>query len=181
MKGVPLTLMLVFAVAVICAVSKSNLAQTKAAGGTKPKVANPFAGNWTYRSFRNNPEPVGDVDQDPSKLVKLLFAEAEWVVENTPGNVFKGELRFGPQDVMDLRGTITKATATCPVRVHIVGQGRPGTSTEKLFYDYEGSLVSLWPNGVDQRRAIVGSVIRVKPHDSAPAGYVASFIAVKRD
>ena len=28
--------------------------------------------------------------------------------------------------------------------------------------------------------ALVGSVIRAKPHGSAPAGYVASFIAVKQ-
>jgi hypothetical protein len=166
----------VFALA--CAVAVSGQSQHS---HKKKAATNPFAGKWTYRSFRNSPEPVGDVDHDSSKLVKLLFAEAEWAVENSPGDTFKAELRFGPQDVMDLRGTITPATKTCPVRVHIIGQGRPGTSTEKLFYDYEGSLVPLWPNGIDQRRAIVGSVIRVKPHDNAPAGYVASFIAVKQD
>jgi len=39
-----------------------------------------------------------------------------------------------------------------------------------------------WPEGVDQRQTLVGSVIRAKPHDgeSSPAVYVASFIAVKQ-
>ena len=35
----------------------------------------------------------------------------------------------------------------------------------------------LWANQVP---ALVGSVIRAKPHDGAPAGFVASFIAVKQ-
>lgn len=156
----------------------SDLASTKHA---EAKNTNPFSGDWTYRSFRNVPEPVGDVSQDPSKLVKLLFAEAEWVVQDTSDGSFKGELRFGPQDVMDLTGTVTPQNNTCPAKFHISGKGRPGTSTSQLFYDYEGYLVPQWPNGVDQRAAIVGSVIRVKPHDGAAAGYVASFIAVRRD
>jgi hypothetical protein len=146
-----------------------------------PPAANPFAGTWTYRSFRNTPDPVGDVSKDPSKLVAMLFAEAEWVVQDTQANAFKGELRFSPTDVMDLTGTITPATASSPARVHINGKGRPGTSTAQLFYDYDGALAMKWPNGINQRPAIVGSVIRVKAHDGSPAGYVASFIAVKRD
>jgi hypothetical protein len=145
------------------------------------KSQNPFAGDWTYRSFRNTPDPVGDVSKDPSKLVQMLFAEAEWVIQDTNDGSFKGELRFGPQDVMDLTGTFTAESSTCPAQFHISGKGRPGTSTSQLFYDYQGYLVPKWPNGVDQRTAIVGSVIRVKPHDGSPAGYVASFIVVKRD
>jgi hypothetical protein len=41
-------------------------------------------------------------------------------------------------------------------------------------------LIPIWPNGVDQRPAIVGSVIRMVPHSNgqARAGYIASFIAV---
>ena len=44
-----------------------------------------------------------------------------------------------------------------------------------------------WPNGVDQRPAIVGSVIRTIPHSSgepgtvAPARVVASFYAVRSE
>jgi hypothetical protein len=152
-----------------------------ASSAQQPTAHNPFAGSWTYRSFRNEPTPVGDVDKDPSKLVKLLFAEAEWVVADEKDNVFKGELRFGPNEVMDLLGTFESSTSLRAAHVHINGRGRPNTPTSQLFYDYDGWLVPMWPNGVNQRQAIVGSVIRVKPHDNAPAGYVASFIAVKRD
>ena len=146
----------------------------------KPSPTNPFAGSWTYRSFRNDPTPVGDVDQDPSKLVSLLFAEGEWTVQDAPAGVFKGQLQFGPDASMDLSGTIT-TDASGARHVHINGKGRPGTSTAAFFYDYDGWLAYTWPNGVDQRPAIVGSIVRVKPHDGAPAGYVASFIAVKKD
>ena len=52
----------------------------------------------------------------------------------------------------------------------------------RWVYDYVGYLVPIWPNGVDKRAAIVGSVIRTVPHNNgqARAGYVASFIAVKQ-
>jgi|SRR5216684_5144328 len=139
-------------------------------------MSNPFAGTWTYRSFLNNPTPVGS---DPTKLEALLFAEAMWTVKDAPATVFDGELSFGPGNVMDLKGVVTPAHDGVTAHAHIVGQGRPGTSTEHLFYDYDGSLTQQWPNGVNQVPAITGSVIRVKPHDGKPAGLVASFIAVK--
>jgi len=141
---------------------------------------NPFAGHWTYRSFRNDPTSVGDVQTDPSKLVKLLFAEGALVLENTQNGSVKGELQFGSSAVMDLSGEITAGNAGAAAHIHINGKGRPGTPTEKYFYDYDGVLAYQWPNGVNQTPAIVGSVIRVKPHNGAPAGYVASLIAVKR-
>jgi hypothetical protein len=143
--------------------------------------ANPFVGHWTYRSFRNTADPVGDVQKDPSKLVALLFAEAEWVVEETKDGSFKGQLIFGPGEIMDLTGTYTPARDPQLAHLHVNGKGRPGTGTAALFYDYDGELALTWPNGVNQVPAIVGSVIRVKPHDGGPAGYVASFIAVKRN
>jgi hypothetical protein len=139
-------------------------------------VSNPFAGVWTYRSFLNNPIPVGN---DPTKLEALLFAEAVWTVKDAPATVFEGELSFGPDNVMDLSGVVTPAYEGVAARAHIVGKGRTGTSTEQLFYDYDGSLTEHWPNGVNQVPAITGSVIRIRPHDGQPAGLVASFIAVK--
>jgi hypothetical protein len=139
-------------------------------------MSNPFAGTWTYRSFLNNPTPVNG---DPAKLMAMLFAEAVWTVKDAPPNVFDGELSFGPNDIMDLKGVITPAHGNVCSHAHIIGQGRPGTSTADLFYDYDGSLTEHWPNGINQVAAITGSVIRVKPHDGKPAGLVASFIAVK--
>ena len=43
---------------------------------------------------------------------------------------------------------------------------------------FEGEL-RFGANGVSQAPAITGLAIRLKPHDSNPAGLVASFIAVK--
>ena len=139
-------------------------------------MSNPFAGTWTYRSFLNNPAPVGN---DPAKLMALLFAEGVWTVKDAPATVFDSELSFGPGNVMDLKGVVTPAHDGVAAHAHIVGKGRPGTPTEHYFYDYDGSLTEQWPNGVNQVPAITGSVIRVQPHDGHPAGLVASFIAVK--
>ncbi|TLY49892.1 MAG: hypothetical protein E6K53_12245 [Gammaproteobacteria bacterium] len=139
-------------------------------------MSNPFAGTWIYRSFLNKPVLT---DGDPEKLAALLFAEATWTVKDAAANVFDGELSFGPNNVMDLNGVITPGQNDTAAHVHIIGKGRPGTSTEHLFYDYDASLTEQWPNGVNQVPAITGSVIRVKPHDGQPAGVVASFIAVK--
>ncbi|MHC8380700.1 hypothetical protein [Pseudomonas sp. LB3P14] len=139
-------------------------------------MSNPFAGKWTYRSFLNNPALT---DGDPEKLAALLFAEGVWTVEDTANGTFIGELGFGSNALMDLKGVITPAHNGVPDHVHIEGSGRPGTSTQDYFYDYDGSLTEHWPNGVNQVSAITGSVIRMKPHNGAPAGLVASFIAVK--
>jgi hypothetical protein len=64
--------------------------------------------------------------------------------------------------------------------LHMAGMGRAGTPTAGWEYDYHGWLAYQWPNGKDQVPAIVGSVVRAKPHGNAPAGYVASFVAVRR-
>jgi len=167
----------IFLFAVLAVIARGTLMQGDQKAGGKP-VANPFAGDWTYRSFRNDSQPVGN---DPAKLEKLLFAEGELVAENTSDGTFKGELRFDANSVMDLRGKVTPSHGGMPARVHIVGKGRPNTQTQDYFYDYDGVMAYKWPNGVNQVPAIVGSVIRVKPHDGSPAGYTASFIALKRD
>src|SRR5262249_25049565 len=79
-----------------------------------------------------------------------------------------------------LEGTVSPGADGEPARFEIVGTGYPSTGTRGWEYRYYGHLMRDWPNGIDQRPALVGSVIRVKPHDDAPAGYVAPFIAVKR-
>jgi hypothetical protein len=139
-------------------------------------MSNPFAGTWTYRSFLNNPAPVGS---DPAKLEALLFAEGVLTVEDTVNIIFRAELSFGPDQIMNLNGVVTPSHPGRPAHAHIVGMGKPGSPLADYFYDYDGSLTEHWPNGVNQVAAITGSVIRVKPHNGEPAGLVASFIAVK--
>jgi hypothetical protein len=65
-------------------------------------------------------------------------------------------------------------------------QGKGVVSGEEWIYDYIGWLAPVWPNSTNQlqRDAIVGSIVRTIPHSNgkggtAPAGYVASFYAVR--
>jgi hypothetical protein len=146
-------------------------------GGTVDAV---LAGNWTYRSFRNNPAPVAD---DPNtaadKLLAMLFAEAVFAFQTPSDGKLTGTIDWDGGG-LDLEGTIQPGNADAGPIVHLIGNGRPNSSTDGWEYDYHGLLAYRWPNGVNQVPALVGSVMRAKPHGSAPAGYVASFIAVKR-
>jgi hypothetical protein len=139
-----------------------------------------LAGKWTYRSFHNDPAPVADdPDTAAQKALALIFAEAVFTFEIPTETTLKGALDW-PGGGLDLQGTISPDTAGAGPLVAIVGTGRPGTGTAGWEYDYRGQLAYQWRNGVRQVPALVGSVIRAKPHGGAPAGYVASFIAVKR-
>jgi hypothetical protein len=139
-----------------------------------------LAGKWTYRSFHNDPAPVAeDPDTAAQKALALIFAEAVFSFEIPTSTTLQGTIDW-PGGGLDLRGTIRPDGAGALPTVEIVGMGRPGTGTADWEYDYRGQLAYQWPNGVNQVPALVGSVIRAKPHNGAPAGYVASFIAVKR-
>jgi hypothetical protein len=141
-----------------------------------------LAGKWTYRSFFNDPAFVGDSKE---KAYDLIFAEATFTFEITSPTTLKGTIDWGSGG-LDLQGTIRPASAGAPLTVEIVGTGRPGapgtpgTGTVGWEYDYYAHLAYKWPNGINQVPALVGSVIRAKPHGSNPAGLVASFIAVKQ-
>ncbi len=138
--------------------------------------ATSLAGKWTYRSFHNNPTPVAG---DPAKALALIFAEAMFEFTAPSATSLVGILDWGSGG-LDLSGTVVPATGGAPMTVSIVGNGRPGTQTAGWRYDYRAHDAYAWPNGVNQVQALVGSVIRVNPHGAAPAGYTASFIAVKR-
>lgn len=132
-----------------------------------------FAGTWTYRSFHNDPAEVGG---DAEKALALIFGEGIFTLEQT-GNTITGTLDMGPGYALDLTGTVTGSGPDATFE--IAGPGIPGTPTADWRYDYHGGLAWAWPNGIDQVPALVGSVVRVKPHGpGAPAGVTASFIAV---
>jgi hypothetical protein len=147
-----------------------------AAAGTlddkEPKlVAATFAGTWTYRSFLNNP----DINID---FAKLEFARATLAIDPAPHGVLRGKLSFDT-DFLVLKGNVSYGN---PFTTRFQGRGATA-ATEGWIYDYLGFLIPAWPDGVDQRPAIVGTVIRTVPHSDgkAKAGVVASFIAVRRD
>ena len=138
-------------------------------------TTDPFQGTWTYRSFLNDPD-INKAFND------LKFAAADLVFEKAAFGTVKGRLSFG-DDFLKLTGAASYGN---PFAVRFEGVGAtPGTIEDgkPWIYDYQGYLVPAWPNGVDQRPAIVGSVIRTVPHSGgqAKAGVVASFIAVLRD
>ncbi len=74
------------------------------------------------------------------------------------------------------------------VLINVNFQGKGIVGGAEWIYNYNGFLVPYWPNGVDQRPAIVGSIVRVIPHptgpnnkSTAPAGVVAQWRAIKQD
>ena len=173
---------MLFLASAVLALSGFALAQSP---GSKPAPAggwdvSTLAGKWTYRSFLNDPTLCcqSDDDTNAKNLYKLLFAEATFTFELPSNTTLIGAIDW-PGGGLDLKGTVTAGDGGRPA-VKIVGTGRPNSSTTGWEYDYEGRLAYRWPNGVNQVPALVGSVIRAKPHNGNPAGVVASFIAVKQ-
>ena len=64
-------------------------------------------------------------------------------------------------------------------------QGRKDTEIFDYLYNYYGSVIHTWENGIDQRLSLAGSVLRAQDlglgDHIAKAGATASFIAVQRD
>lgn len=130
-----------------------------------------LTGSWTYRSFVNEPAPNVPFNS-------LRFAEAELAIDAFAPGSFTGRLIFGPAAEMTLVGASSFGN---PFTVRFQGRGA-SEGIEDFVYDYVGYLVPVWPHGVDQVPAIVGSVIRTEPHvGGEEVGVVASWIAVKRD
>jgi hypothetical protein len=166
-----------FLPAIPAAAQNRSTAASSVAKAAAPSSDQSVAGKWTYRSFVNTPELVGN---DPNKALDLIFGEGVFTFEITPDAALKGTLDMGGGFVLDLQGTARPAAPDALLAVEIVGNGRPDTPTAGWEYDYRANLAYQWPNGVNQTPALVVTVIRAKPHDGNPAGVVASFIAVKQ-
>ena len=138
-------------------------------------VVDPIVGTWTYRSLLNDP----DINK---QFNDLKFAAADLSFEKSAFGAVSGKLSFGA-DYLKLTGAASYGN---PFALRFEGVGATSGTIENgkpWIYDYQGYLIPSWPNGVDQRPAIVGSVIRMVTHSDgqAKAGFVASFIAVRRD
>ena len=133
-----------------------------------------LVGIWSYRSLLNDPDLTTAFNQ-------LQFGKGNIRIDEAPMGVFQGRL-YDTGWALDLAGAIGYGM---PWTVRFQGKGNVGG--EEWIYDYTGFVVPPWPNGVEQRPAIVGSVIRTIPHSGggpgtvAPAGVVASFYAVRQD
>ena len=135
----------------------------------RPNIGS-LAGTWTYRSFLNDPNLA-------TQFNDLEFGRGNITLEDAPMGVLSGRI-FGPGWGLDLNGSIGYGT---PWSVRFEGKGVVGGA--EWIYDYIGWVVPAWPNGVDQRPAMVGSIVRTIPHPGGnggvnPAGVVCSWIAV---
>jgi hypothetical protein len=137
---------------------------------------NNLNGNWTYRSFINDPQEVGS---DAQRALALIFGEGKLTVDVTAPSLFRAVLDFGGGAAMDLFGEIVADSGVSPTVLIITGTGRAETSTAGWVYQYKGFVVPQWSEGVNQVPAIVGTVIRTIPHGTGKAGLVASFVIVR--
>lgn len=138
------------------------------------KVPAVLLGTWTYRSFISDPDLGADFNS-------LEFGRGNIRIDKGEMQQFKG-LIYGPGWQLTLKGGITYGN---PLTVRFQGKGLVGGA--EWMYDYLGYLVNEWPNGVAQRPALVGTIVRTIPHptgpngqSTAPAGVVAQWIAVKQ-
>jgi hypothetical protein len=136
---------------------------------------NPFVGSWTYRSLLNNPDINTDFND-------LEFGRATIVIEENSPELLTGTIG-GTGWSLNLYGSRSYGS---PMQARFQGKGMVGD--EEWIYDYIGWLVPVWANSNStlQTAAIVGSVVRTIPHSSsggkiAPAGFVASFYAVRAE
>lgn len=139
--------------------------------------ATDLKGNWTYRSFNNITEQVGD---DPKKALALIFGEGDLTITAKTSSLFHAVLDFGGGAAMDLYGEIVPGAGVSPDTLIITGTGRENTSTAKWVYQYKGYVVPEWAEGVKQVPAIVGTVIRTILHGTGKAGVVASFVMLRK-
>jgi hypothetical protein len=139
-----------------------------------------LTGNYTYRSYRDVPEPVQSFND-------LRFAQLALQLAVQPDGTATGTLIFpAPAGVepptMDISGRVS---AGAPVQVRLTGKGHPGTSTADFHYEYDGVVLRHWETGIDQRLVLGGTVLRAKDHGSgatlARAGFTVSFLAVRRE
>ena len=137
------------------------------------ETQSPFVGSWSYRSFISDPNLSTSPD-------KLSFGRGTFALSVPTPDHLIGTLD-GDGWQLNLKGGVSGGN---PATVHFQGKGIIGG--EEWIYDYLGYLVPVWQNGDNQRPAIVGTIVRAKPHSDvkggiAPAGVVAQWIAVKQD
>lgn len=138
--------------------------------------ANPFVGKWSYRSFYN--DPTFHVDKQGNDDFNVLELGFGTLVIKEAGPQELGGTIGGDGWSLKLKGSMSEGN---PGQVRFQGKGNVGGN--EWIYDYIGWLVPVWPNGIQQRRALVGSIVRTVPHPNSSggisaAGVVGSWYAV---
>src|SRR5690349_20819812 len=109
----------------------------------------------------------------------LEFGRGELLIDKFDPGAFSGRLIFSDTYQFNLYGASSFGN---PYALRFQGTGDT-TDSQGQIYNYIGYLVPIWPDGIEQRTVIVGSAIRTVAHNGgkATAGFVASWVAVKRD
>jgi hypothetical protein len=132
-----------------------------------------FNGSWTYRSLLNDTNWKLSFDQ-------LRFASAVMDLKTFGKDSISGILYWAKNPTQGLMITgkyYYQDAITC---YSLVGTGTAALGTPGWQYDYKGYIAPQWSNGVKQADVLVGNTIRVKPHNGAPAGQVATTYMVRR-
>jgi hypothetical protein len=130
------------------------------------------SGNWTYRSFLNNPDLSVDFNS-------LEFGRANLVIKTSSTGLLTGKI-FDTGWELELKGSLQPGS---PASLWFQGSGI--VSGSLWVYDYLCYVVPHIPNGIKQVPALVGSITRAIPHSdgrggTSPAGVVCSFYAVQQ-
>jgi hypothetical protein len=134
-----------------------------------------LSGHWTYRSYRNVTNLVGD---DQQAALGLIFGEGVFELRQSGDGQVEGGLGMEAGYALRITGSVgTDGNGTA---FTLIGEGLDGTATAGWRYDYRGIVGYMWPDAVDQIPSMLGTVVRVKAHGlDSPAGYTASFVAVR--
>lgn len=134
-----------------------------------------LTGKWTYRSYRNSPDLIGD---NPRAALALILDEGVLDLELADDTHVRGGLGMLTGHALRLEGRLLPGD---PPGFFIIGHGIDGSPTEGWRYDYRGVIGYRWPAGLAQVSSLLGTVVRVDARGpTAPAGLTASFIAVRQ-
>lgn len=134
-----------------------------------------LSGHWTYRAYRNMTELVGN---DQQAALMLICGEGVFELHQSEDGRVQGALGMETGYALRITGSV-ETTGDRP-SFALFGEGLDGTATAGQRHEYRGVFGHMWPDGVDQVPALLGTVLQVKGHSpNQPAGYTASFIAVR--
>jgi len=159
-----------------------------------------LAGTWVYRSFNptfvtGNETPQEDALIAGALDLTLATAPDPFYAAGMAADPFYLVGTIGwqgtPPGVLNVTGGWDQRAGLEHRRFYLTATGRPDTQTAGWQYDYHGHMGRNWAkppdaSRIDRHPTLVGSVIRVTPHNGQPgggwrsrAGEVFSFIAVK--
>ncbi|HVS83079.1 MAG TPA: hypothetical protein VHE60_15230 [Pyrinomonadaceae bacterium] len=135
------------------------------------KALNQLKGRWIYRSLVNN------------KVLNTPFANLQFGLGTIEfkkiarGRILDSSLDMGGNLILIIGGEIAGAGGVISLKWR--GTGVAGSPTAGWIYDYQAYLAPNWKTATDKTPILIGSVLRVVAHGSAPAGVTGTFYMVK--